>query len=165
MLRGNSGLETMSPDSRVWIYQASRALNENEVQQAQVIIKDFVENWKAHGNELMAGFNIQKNQFIVIALDESFASASGCSIDSCVRAIKELGGMHSVDYLDRSLTAVANEDGSVSLYAFNQLKGLVENGTIKPDSLIYDNTVQKLSDLDSKWLVPAGESWMKRYFK
>ncbi|MEL6976420.1 MAG: ABC transporter ATPase, partial [Bacteroidota bacterium] len=73
--------EALPDESRVWIYQSNRSFTEAEITEIKEGLAQFLTQWTAHGSELKAGFTIKYKRFIVIALDQSLAGASGCSID------------------------------------------------------------------------------------
>ena len=50
----------------------------------------FINQWTRHGDDLKGSFTIKYNQFLVLAVDESFNNVSGCSIDSSVRFVQGL---------------------------------------------------------------------------
>ena len=162
--KGRFAIDKMSPDSRVWVYQANKLLSTQEAAQIRLEVSRFIKGWKAHGNELMAECTITKQQFLIVALDESFSQASGCSIDSCVRKIQEIGAVLKVDFMDKSRVVVQEDDNSLSIYNFQEIPNLVKEGKITPDSLVFNNTIQKLSQLKTDWIRPASKSWLSKYF-
>ncbi|MFT4833161.1 MAG: hypothetical protein ACI815_002825, partial [Psychroserpens sp.] len=81
---------SLSDTSRVWIYQASRSFSAEELEEVRTGLDQFIKEWTAHGSELAAGYEIRYNRFIVIALDQTNITASGCSIDASVRFILDL---------------------------------------------------------------------------
>ena len=90
------------PDSaRIWIYQCSRSFSEKEVEEVTIGLGAFLKQWTAHGSDLNAGFEIKYNRFIIIGLDQSATSASGCSIDASVHYIQSLEKQFNVDLLDK----------------------------------------------------------------
>ncbi len=90
------------PDtSRVWIYQANRSFSDKELQELQVELESFIEGWTAHSSDLKAGYEIRYNRFIILALDQSLTSASGCSIDASVHFIQGLEQKYNVSLLDK----------------------------------------------------------------
>jgi hypothetical protein len=107
--------DTLANTSRIWIYQANRPLQSDELTQIQVYLTAQLDAWGAHGAPLKASFAIVKNQIILIAADESFQAASGCSIDTSTRWMKELGAQFSVDFFDRSVLC-ENEAGEFFLF-------------------------------------------------
>ncbi|MBT8312756.1 MAG: ABC transporter ATPase, partial [Eudoraea sp.] len=79
------------PDtSRIWIYQANRPFTEEELVEVHGFMKEFIEQWTAHGKDLQAGYEIRYRRFIILGLDQSHPSASGCSIDASVHFIQGL---------------------------------------------------------------------------
>ena len=79
--------ETLPDTSRVWVYQASRSFNSDELTELQEAFNNFITDWTAHGQDLKAGYEMRYNRFIILALDQSVTSASGCSIDTSVHFI------------------------------------------------------------------------------
>ena len=90
-----------APSSKVWVYQAERNLSSEEVAVADKAIEQFTEQWAAHSQELKAKGAILHQRFLVLMVDESQANASGCSIDSSVHFVQELGKHLSIDFFDR----------------------------------------------------------------
>ena len=74
--------DELPAESRVWIYQSNRVFTAEELDFIKANANDFLNNWTAHGSNLQAAIDIPYDRFLVIALNESLQSASGCSIDS-----------------------------------------------------------------------------------
>lgn len=155
--------DKMPGTSRVWVYQADRPLEKQEIQKIEQLCSDFTAGWEAHGKPLQAAFSIQFNQFLILAVDESQAPATGCSIDSSVKLVRELEQLLTISFLDRSKIAVLSGD-SVRLLPFNAVKSAIAEGAIEPGTKVVNNSVNTLSDWEDMWIQPAAESWMKRYF-
>ena len=92
---------TLPDESKVWIYQANRSFTDSEISEIESQLKLFIENWTAHGSDLLAGFNIVYKRFIVIALNQNLNRASGCSIDASVHFIQQLEKDYQVDLMDK----------------------------------------------------------------
>jgi DNA phosphorothioation-dependent restriction protein DptG len=69
--------ESLSGTSRIWVYQSSRELSENEVVEMSHKLERFIEEWTRHGDDLKGSFQIKYNHFIILAVDESFNQVSG----------------------------------------------------------------------------------------
>ncbi|NLR90517.1 hypothetical protein [Flammeovirga agarivorans] len=156
-------LDTLADSSRLWIYQSNRAFTSEEITLIKNSLLQFTESWNAHGSDLQSSFDIPYNQFIVIAVDENTAAASGCSIDKCVGVIKQIESHLNISLFERTTIAYLQEE-EVATFKLNEAKQLVSEGTITPTTKIFDNTVLNLGDFKSKWIVDAGNSWLKRYF-
>ena len=156
--------DTLSKNSRIWIYQANRKLTSGEQEKCLKRADDFLKEWAAHGNALKASAEIKNDFFLVIGTDESFNMASGCSIDTQVRFIQELGVSLGVDFFQRTDIAFLIDD-KVELVALSKIKAEVESERISPETLFFDNTVQRKDQLPTDWCVEAGKTWLNRYFK
>ena len=82
--------KNLPQNSRVWIYQSDREFTAKEIEFISVRAEDFINQWTRHGDDLKGSFTFKYNQFLVLAVDESFNTVSGCSIDSSVRFIQAL---------------------------------------------------------------------------
>jgi len=97
----NEILPLLPDSSRVWVYAASRPLTKDDKAIAENLLNRFISQWATHGSAMTAGACVLFDRFLVIAADEQKMAASGCSIDSSVRVIKEIGQTISVDFFDR----------------------------------------------------------------
>jgi len=162
MVATHLGLDTLPDAARIWIYQAERPLTPQECIIAEAEASRFIASWNAHGHQLKAGFELAHSQFLILAVDEDFHAPSGCSIDTSVALIRHLNERFGVDFLDRRKVAVW-ENESVKVYDLSEIKAAVEAGAITKDTLVFNNLLQRLGEWRGKWMIPAGESWLKRY--
>lgn len=104
-------VENFSPSSRVWYYLADRTFDSTESDYILSKIDDFVNvHWKSHGAKLDATGILLHNQLIALTVDDNSLGASGCSIDSSVKFIKELGAELKVDFFNRMYVLISNEE-------------------------------------------------------
>jgi hypothetical protein len=161
----NSNLFTQLPStSRVWVYQSNKVFTPDQAASVQRDIAAFVSGWTAHKLKVAAGGELVYNRFVILAADEREVGVSGCSIDSSVHFIKELGAKYGVDFFDRFNVAykIGNEVDSANRAGF---EAFLAQGAITPDTLVYNNLVETLTDLHTKWEVPFKESWHSRLFQ
>ena len=149
-------------ESRVWIYQANRELTESEIQEISKKAETFIADWTRHGEDLKASYEIKYNQFLVLAVDESFNDVSGCSIDSSVRFIKSTEQQFGIDLMNKLNIAfkIGENINTVSLSAFQQY---IKEEKIDGDTIVFNNMVQSKADYESNWEVPAKQSWHQRF--
>ncbi len=159
-----SEMQKMPESARLWVYQSNRSFDETEIALIRKATEKFLETWAAHGSELTASYEIRFDQFLILAVDESRAGASGCSIDASVSFIRQLESQLNVSFLDRSKIAYLNDD-HVFLTSLNQLKEKVTDGSIRTDTKIINNSVATYGDWKRSWIQPAADSWMARYFR
>lgn len=154
----------MPENARLWVYQADRPFTFQEEEAIRELTQHFVGQWAAHGQPLRAASSIEHHQFIILAVDESMHTASGCSIDASVGLIREIQDRFQVNLLDRTKIAFLI-DGKVTLVPMTQLKDAINTGQIDAQTKVFNNAIDKASEWKAHWLQPAGETWMKRYFQ
>ena len=155
--------DTLNDNSRVWVYQSSREFNAEEVKTIEAKLKDFVNDWTRHGDDLKASFEIKYNHFIILAVDESFNQVSGCSIDASTHVFKEFENEFKVELLNKMNTAFKHGD-HINVVTLADFQKYVKEDRISPDTFVFNNMVQNKADLDTLWEVPANKSWHSRYF-
>ena len=153
---------SLSDTSRVWIYQASRSFSAEELEEVKAGLDLFIKEWTAHGSELEAGYEIRYNRFIVIALDQTNATASGCSIDASVRFIQALEKKYDIDLLDKM--NVSYKQGEFVAYkTLIDFKKMAKNKSVSKNTIVFNNLVTNKLEYENHWEVPAEESWHGRF--
>lgn len=155
--------DILNDNSRIWIYQSSREFNEEEIDAIRVKMTDFVNDWTRHGDDLKASFEIRYNHFIILAVDESFNQVSGCSIDASTHVFKQFEKDFHIELLNKLNTAFKFGD-HINVVSLADFQRFVKEDKIHADTIVFNNMVQKKSDLESQWEVPANKSWHNRYF-
>lgn len=155
--------DEMPDSSRMWIYQADRPFTTDEVLLVEQEARNFVNSWAAHDQSLRAAYWIEHNQFILLAVDENYHPASGCSIDDSVRFIRNIEQKTGVELLNRSNVALY-KDGKVEIQPLKAIKSSIEKGEIDRETLVFNGFINNLKDFRNSWTQPAEESWMSKYF-
>jgi len=103
--------------SRVWLYLADRKLDATEAQYVNEQMHHFLSNWAAHNKKLTCDGTLLFNQYLILAVNEDIESASGCSIDSSVRFVKNLGAELNVDFFNRiKVMVLESNEPTISTY-------------------------------------------------
>ena len=153
---------SLSETSRVWIYQASRSFNAEELEEVKAGLDQFIKEWTAHGSELKAGYEIRYNRFIVIALDQTNTTASGCSIDASVRFIQALEKKYDIDLLYKM--NVSYKQGEFVAYkTLIDFKKMAKNKSVSKNTIVFNNLVTNKLEYENHGEVPAEESWHGRF--
>jgi hypothetical protein len=153
-----------SQHSRVWIYQADKKLTDEVVQQIQQELDKFTTGWTAHNNQLKAKGEVRYNRFLILIVDESQAGASGCSIDKSVHFMQNIEQHFNINLFDRFNLAYRDGEEILSLprHAFEDM---LKRGKINTETIVYNNMVQNLTELETKWEVPFKNSWHIQLFR
>lgn len=152
----------LPPHSRVWIYQAPRAFTQEE----ESIIRErgvaFISDWAAHGTKLMAELQVVLHRFIIVSVDEQIAQASGCSIDKLFRFVQQLQQELQLSLMDRLQVAYWHEPTQeIRSCSLAHIEQMITNGEIHRFTLVFDNTIQQLGDLTTRWVKPLEQTWLK----
>ncbi|HEX5002525.1 MAG TPA: ABC transporter ATPase [Bacteroidia bacterium] len=151
-------LANLPGSSKVWVYQASEVFDNLTAKTIEEKAKVFVEQWTAHDQELKAGVEVLNNLFLVIAVDEGYNGASGCSVDKKVRFIQSLESQLNLHFFDRMRIAWKSGAG-IRIAPFNMFGKLLQKGEVGDDTVVYNNLVADLEEFRSSWEVPFIKSW------
>lgn len=151
---------SLSENSRIWIYQSDRKLTAKEQNFLNKELQNFISEWTAHNVALTGSFEILHDHFIVIMIDEQKTSASGCSIDKCFNFLKKMESQLNVHFMDRmQLAYKANNE--IRILSKSKFESMLESGELNENTIVYNNLIEKKSELKTKWEVPVKESWHK----
>ncbi|WP_295231063.1 hypothetical protein [uncultured Chryseobacterium sp.] len=145
-------------DYRIIIYPASRPFSTKEAKTITEKLFDFLATWAAHGKPLSSSFKIEKNQFIVICVDEEKELASGCSIDALGKLMREIDEEYQLGLFDR-MKASYVEDGAVKTLKLQEFKSKIRSGELSKDIQVFDFSKNTYLEFLSYFLLPFDKSW------
>ncbi|HEV7230883.1 MAG TPA: ABC transporter ATPase [Bacteroidia bacterium] len=151
----------MPPHSRIWIYQSNRELTQAEEASILRQADGFMEEWTSHGSKMSAALEIRHHRFIIIALDEQTAPASGCGIDKSVRFIQNLEKEYGISLLNR-MNVAWKDNERIQSATLTEFESLLKKGLLNGSVRVFNNLIETKELLESKWCVPASESWHSR---
>lgn len=149
-------------NQRIWIYTLSQALTDEQLVDFKNKCDVFVNSWTAHDVKLDASYELYKNRLLIFKVNEASYNASGCSIDKQLRFVKELEISFSIELLNRMLVAY-NHDSDLKIIHQLKIKDLIASQDINANTLIYNNTINFSSDLETNWQVPLHKTWLSKY--
>jgi hypothetical protein len=153
------------PESaRVWIYQSDKNFESSQIDDLSEQATRFCEQWSAHSTPLKSAYKILHDKFLILAVDEGVNAASGCSIDSSVQFVQGAGQQLGVNFFNRTQLAFLIDD-NVYTTGLHSIKDEIDSGKIEPKTLTFNLQAENVAEFQNNWLVPAQESWMKRYFQ
>ncbi len=145
-------------DYRVIIYPASRAFTTKETKVITEKLYDFLAGWAAHGKPLASSFKIEKNQFIIICVDEEKEMASGCSIDALGKLMREIDEEYQLGLFDR-MKASFIENGEVKTLKLLDFKNKVRSGELSNEIEVFDFSKNTYLEFLGNFLLPFNRSW------
>jgi len=152
------------PDSaRLWVFSLNGQVPDPE--KFQHGLEKFVAGWKAHGSPLKADVEILDGQLLLVAADEEYSSASGCSIDALCNEVTRLskeaglsvcGGGEVTFKIGQSWKAASRAE----------FQKLIDSDVISKETPVVDATLTSVGELRTKGVVkPLKESWHSQAFK
>ncbi|KFF20551.1 hypothetical protein [Chryseobacterium sp. JM1] len=145
-------------DYRVIIYPASRPFETKEAKAITEKLFDFLATWAAHGKPLDSSFKIEKNQFIVVCVDEEKEMASGCSIDALGKIMREIDEQYQLGLFDRMKASFVH-NGEVKTLKLQEFKAQVRSGELPKDIQVFDFSKNTYLDFLSHFVLPLEKSW------
>lgn len=149
-------------NSRVWIYQSNREFTEKELEFISTKAEEFINSWTRHGDDLKGSYTIKYNQFLVLAVDESFNNVSGCSIDASIHFIQALERELQLNLMDKMNVTFKNGN-HINLVRLSDFQKFAKEHKITQETIVFNNMVATKEDFENSWEVPAKESWHKRF--
>ena len=156
--------DKISDDSRIWIFQSNQLISNIDIESLEKKIDAFLSSWTSHGDQLMVASKIKYNLFIIIALDESCSTASGCSIDKLVNFIKNIENEYQISLLDR-LDLSYRDKNKISVLRLDDFKRKIIEKKINNDTIVFNNLINLKSDLTDNWEIPLNRSWHQKLIK
>ncbi|MEY2704638.1 MAG: hypothetical protein RL407_700 [Bacteroidota bacterium] len=155
--------EQLPDSSRIWLYASSRNFTTEEEQLIRKVLVDFCDVWNSHGKAMHASFEILHHQLLVLAVDQSELGASGCSIDSSVRALHELERRLNTNLVDQGKITLRDKEGRVRVVSALGIKSKINAGEITAELEVVRASLHTKADLQQLWQ-PVLNSWMSKYF-
>ena len=134
-------------NSRVWIYQSNREFTEKEIEFISTKAEEFINSWTRHGDDLKGSFTIKYNQFLVLAVDESFNNVSGCSIDASVHFIQALEKELQLNLMDK-LNVTFKNGNHINLVRLSDFQKFAKEHKITP--ILFPEHPQKGDPAEAK---------------
>jgi len=155
--------EEMPAGARIWVYQSDRKFTPQEESSISDKLQSFCEQWNTHGSRMPTSFDIKYSKIIILSVDESQLGASGCSIDSSVKVLRNIEEELGINLLNQG--KVSFMDGNeVTTTTLPEVKNYIISGKLGKETYIFNPVVDIKQDLEEKWLITAKESWLNRYF-
>lgn len=153
----------MPDHSKLWVYSSSNFFEGEEEQKISTEVEKFLEEWTAHSRELRAASKIDLKRHILISVDESVHGASGCSIDSCVHFLKDLGKVTHHDFFDRLHYTYLGEDKRPFLVHHHSLSEAYSRDIINDQTLFANPLVKTVGEYHQSFLQPLAKSFQSKF--
>lgn len=155
-------IDTMPAHARAWVYKSAKPFSTGQHRSIIERGAAFTAGWAAHGAALDACVDVLHDHFVVIAVDEQQAMASGCSIDKSVRFIQDLEHDLGLNLTDRMVVLYQGANG-ISACRVPDVEGLIKRGELAADTTVFDDLVNSCGDLQERFRGPLRATWLARF--
>ncbi|MDF2456442.1 MAG: hypothetical protein K0R51_2435 [Cytophagaceae bacterium] len=160
----NIPFEQMPSSARAWVYTSNRMLTSTEVNLIQDRLTPFLTEWSSHGTPLRAACQVVDQSIIVVAVENGFEAASGCSIDKSVRTLKDIEQEFQISLFDRlQILYKPSPTASVQVLPLAQFKNKLAAGEISAEGSIANTQVASVGELKSELWKEVKDSWLARF--
>lgn len=151
---------SLNDESRVWVFGAEPALDEQRSAELLTVVDAFLGQWVAHGEPLTCGRDWREGRFLIVGVDQSATTyASGCSIDGLYRKLAEFEKQTGASLLSRDRVYYRNPAGEVCTVSREEFAQLSSDGRIGGDTTVFDTSISSLGELRERFELPAAGSW------
>lgn len=154
--------KNMPDDSRIWIYQSDKDLNELEISIINDKSTSFLDSWQAHGKDLECSYSIINKRFIVIAVNENINPIGGCSIDYSLQLINDISDSIQIDLLNR-LIVNYKVDNKIASASLNDLKNKIKDGAFPSETIIFNTAINTKGELLTNFEIDIKSSWLSKF--
>jgi hypothetical protein len=148
-------LKDFSPDSKVWVYYSEKDFSEHSLE-IQSQLNQFTQNWKSHGSPVKGSGHVISGHILLLVADTSVCEVSGCSTDSSVQFITQLGQQFQLHLFDRQVILL-NIDDKIVATKLDQL------GQYSSDTLVFNPFFSDLENWRESFVQKLQESKYKRF--
>lgn len=153
--------ETLPDASRVWVFGSDKLLSDDGTKALLEGVDQHLADWKAHGAPLTVAREWRDGRFLVVAVDQSTAGASGCSIDGLFRVLQELERKAGASLVGGGRVFYRDEHGAVQSVDRAEVTSLAESGVIVKDTVVFDTSLTDLGSFRACFERRAQDCWVK----
>ena len=153
--------ENLPDASRVWVFGSDSALSEEGTTTLLKAVEEHLTEWKAHGEPLTVGSQLRDNRFLVIAVDQATAGATGCSIDGLFRVLQGLESKVGTNLVGGGKVFYRDSRAQVQSATRDRIPQLAQSGAITKDTVVFDTSLTDLGAFRTGFEKRAKESWIK----
>ena len=152
-------IEGLPDNARTWVFGADKSINAPASDTLLREVDGFLSQWHAHGSPLTVGRDWKYGRFLTVAVDQSTAGASGCSIDGLFRTLKGLEPKLEASLVTSGLIFYRDDKGAIQSVDRDQFTALGAEGKITPGARVFDPTVTTLGEWKARFELNAEDSW------
>ena len=156
--------DTLPDDARVWVFGSATGMTPDREEALLAAVDEYLSGWRAHGSPLTVGRDWCEGRFLAIGVDQRDEHASGCSLDALFRVLSGLEQQLGTTLLGNSRVYFRDSGGNISVSDRPGFVALARNGTVGPETTVFDLSVESVGDWRRRFETAAGLSWHNALF-
>ncbi|HEY7877751.1 MAG: hypothetical protein ACHQTF_04950 [Gemmatimonadales bacterium] len=152
---------SLPASARVWIFAADHPLTGDPAAQLLAHVDEYLAHWQAHGHPLTCAREWRHDRFLAIAVDQTDAFASGCSIDGLFRALQSLQKSLGTTLVGGARVHYRDAGGAIQAVTRDQFSALGATGGIDDHTPVFDSTVATAGEWRERFETELGRAWHK----
>ena len=153
--------ETLPDSSRVWVFGADTSITNEGATALLDEVDRYLADWKAHGEPLTVAREWRDGRFLVVAVDQGTAGATGCSIDGLFRVLQGIEKKVGSSLVGGGRVFYRDDHAAVQAVQRAGVDALVKSGAITKDTVVFDTTLTDLGTWRACFERRAKDSWVK----
>lgn len=145
--------------ARVWVFAADRPLAAWQRDLLLAEVDAYLAQWKAHGQPLTVAREWRDDRFLTIAVDQTDAYASGCSIDGLFRSLRGLEAQIGAGLVGSGRVHFRDQTGAIQTVTRDEFLRLGESGVVTRRTRVFDPTVATAGEWRERFETEAEHSW------
>src|SRR6476660_7923630 len=130
--------EGLPDSSRTWVFAADQNLSASQSGKLLNAVDEFLAQWKAHGDPLTVGRNWRDDRFLTVAVDQSSAGASGCSIDGLFRVLTSIEARVGASLVGSGRIFYRDQSGAIQSVNREDFVKRAAKGEITDSTSVFD---------------------------
>ena len=146
-------------DARAWVFGSDKTLDAATSDALLNEVDLFLAQWKAHGVPLTVGRDWRFGRFLMVAVDQTTAGASGCSIDGLFQTLMGLERRLGANLVTSCLIFFRDENGAIQSVTRKEFASRAADGKISSETQVFDPTITTLGEWRARFELTVADSW------
>jgi len=151
--------DALPASGRVWVFASDQPVTSTAAERLLAEVDRYLERWTAHGVPLTCAREWRDDHFLTIAVDQSGAAASGCSIDGLFRTLKSLEPVLGASLVVGGRVHFREAGGEIRAVTRGEFAELGALGAVTAATRVFDPTVTTVRDWADHFETEVGRSW------
>lgn len=151
--------QNLSEQAKVFLYPSSRKFYANELEELEVKIKNFLNNW----TEFSVTYKIEYNRFLLFFITED-ALITTELLDKLAQFVMQLEQEHKLTLLDK-VNVCFKQGEYVQYQEMKRFRELIKSKSVSKKTIVFNNFIQTKYEYENDWEVNITESWLSHLIK